>query len=87
MMKFWNRGKVKVVYIGVGKEEAMKRNLLLGRTDDTKAGIAKRFDEYVNNVVPAMNYFKGKAGYTILTINCEQSVEDVHKDIIKSLGF
>ena len=31
--------------------------------DDTDAGIAKRFDEYINNVVPALNYFKGKENY------------------------
>jgi adenylate kinase family enzyme len=49
--------------------------------------LKKRFDEYVNNVVPAMNYFKDKTGYTIYTINGEQSVEDVHKDIIKELNF
>jgi adenylate kinase len=87
MMKFFKHDKVNVVYIEVGKEEAMKRNLLRGRNDDTKEGIEKRFDEYVNNVIPAMNYFKGKSGYTIYTINGEQSVEQVHQDIIKALGY
>ena len=87
MMKFYRRENVKVVYIEVGKTEAMKRNLLRGRHDDTKGGIEKRFDEYMNKVVPAMNYFKDKAGYTIYTINGEQSVLDVHKDILKALGF
>ncbi len=87
MMRFYQRQDVKIVYIEVGKEEAMKRNLLRGRVDDTKEGIEKRFDEYVNNVVPAMNYFKGKEGYEIYTINGEQSREDVHKDIIKALNF
>lgn len=87
MMKFFKRGEVKIVYIEVGKEEAMKRNLLRGRHDDTKEGLEKRFDEYVNNVVPAMNYFKNKPGYTVYTINGEQSVENVHRDIIKALGF
>ncbi|PJC49654.1 50S ribosomal protein L18 [Candidatus Nomurabacteria bacterium CG_4_9_14_0_2_um_filter_32_10] len=52
-----------------------------------KEGIAKRFDEYKNNVIPAMNYFKDKKDYTIYTINGEQSVEDVHKDIINKLGY
>lgn len=87
MMKFFKRDNVKIIYIEVGKEEAMKRNLLRGRNDDTEAGIAKRFDEYVNNVIPAMNYFNGKENYTIYTINGEQSVENVHKDIIKALNF
>jgi adenylate kinase len=87
MMKFYKRENVKIIYIEVGKEEAMKRNLLRGRHDDTEEGIAKRFQEYVNNVIPAMNYFKDKENYTIYTINGEQTVEAVHKDIIKALGY
>lgn len=87
LAKFFKREQVKIIYIELSKEEAMKRNLLRGRADDTKEGIEKRFDEYVNNVVPAMEYFRGKDGYTIYTINGEQSIEDVHKDIIKALGY
>jgi adenylate kinase family enzyme len=87
MIKFFERDHVDIIYIEVGKEEAMKRNLLRGRADDTPEGIEKRFDEYLNSVVPAMNYFKGKDKYTIYTINGEQSVENVHKDIIKALRF
>jgi len=87
MMNWYKRNDIKIIYIEVGKEEAMKRNLLRGRHDDTEEGLAKRFDEYVNNVIPAMNYFKGKTGYKIYTINGEQSVENVHRDIIKALGF
>ncbi|MCE9585518.1 nucleoside monophosphate kinase [Candidatus Nomurabacteria bacterium] len=84
-MQFFKRDKIKIIYIEVGREEAMKRNLLRGRNDDTKEGLEKRFDEYVNNVVPSMNYFKNKNNYEIFSINGEQSVEDVHKDIIKAL--
>lgn len=87
MLTFFQRSDVKIVYIELSKEEAMKRNLVRGRKDDTKEGIEKRFDEYVNKVVPAMNYFKGKAGYTIYTVNGEQSIGDVQKDIIKALGL
>ena len=87
MMKFFKRDEIKIIYIKISEEEAIKRNLLRGRHDDTKEGIAKRFDEYVNNVVPSMNYFKDKTGYTIYTINSEQSREDVFKDIIKALNF
>ncbi len=87
MMKFFSREKIKIVYIELSEQEAMKRNLLRGRVDDTEEGLKKRFDEYVNNVVPAMNYFKDKAGYEVYTINGEQSIEDVHKDIIRALGI
>lgn len=87
MMGFFKRDNVKIIYIELSEEEAMKRNLLRGRHDDTKEGLKKRFDEYKNNVIPAMNYFKDKKNYEIYTINGEQSIEGVHKDIIKALGF
>lgn len=87
MVKFFNRSDVKIIYIELGKEEAMKRNLLRGRADDTKEGIEKRFDEYITKVVPSMNHFKGKENYTIHTINGEQTIESVHRDIIKALEY
>ena len=65
----------------------MKRNLLRARADDTKEGLTRRIEEYKNNVIPAMNYFKHKKNYEICTINGEQSREDVYKDMIKALGF
>lgn len=87
MDKFFHRGNIKIIYIELSKEEAMKRNLARGRADDTEEGLAKRFNEYVNNVVPSMKYFDGKDGYEVFTINGQQSIEDVHKDIIKALGI
>ena len=86
-MKFYNREKVEIIYIDLDKEEATKRMMLRARADDTEEGISKRFDEYVNNVIPSMNYFKDKKGYTIHVINGKQSIEEVHYDIIKSLNI
>jgi adenylate kinase family enzyme len=87
MMNFYKRENIKIIYIEVGKEEAMRRNLLRARHDDTKEGITRRFHEYENNVLPAMNYFRDKENYKIYTINGEQSKESVFKDIIKALNF
>ena len=87
MTEFYKRGDIKIIYIELGKEEAMRRNLLRGRADDTKEGIEKRFDEYMNKVVPSMEYFKNKEHCTIYTVNGEQSIDDVHKDIIHKLGY
>jgi len=87
MMKSYGCENVKIIYIELSEEEALKRNLLRGRHDDTPEGLAKRFEEYRNNVIPAMNFFKGKAGYEIFTINGEQSIEAVHQDIIKALNI
>ncbi|MCM2339047.1 MAG: nucleoside monophosphate kinase [Burkholderiales bacterium] len=87
MISFFKREDVNIIYIEVGKEEAVKRMKLRNRHDDTEEGIAKRFNEYINNVVPAMNYFKDKENYKIYIINGEQTVEEVHKDIVKALNF
>lgn len=85
MMKFYKRDNVKIIYIELSKEESVKRLQLRSRPDDTKEGIETRFREYEENVLPAMNYFKDK--YEIFHIKGEQSIEDVHKDILKALGF
>ena len=87
MVKFYNRKDVKIIYIEISKEEATKRMKLRGRHDDTDEGIAKRFEEYTENVIPSMNYFKDKENYKIYTINGEQPVGDVHKEIISVLGI
>src|SRR3989338_10136819 len=55
-MDFYSRSDISIVYIKLSKEEATKRMKLRGRSDDTDLGIAQRFDEYVNNILPAMNY-------------------------------
>jgi adenylate kinase family enzyme len=87
MMKFFKRDEVAIVYIEVGKEESIRRNKLRARADDTDAGLESRYNEYMTKVIPAMNYFKDKPGYTIYTINGEQSIEDVHKELITKLAL
>jgi len=86
LMKFYNRNDAIVVYIELDKEEATKRMKLRGRADDTDEGISNRFDEYTKNVIPSMDYFKDKEGYNILTINGNQSIEEVHKEIINKIN-
>lgn len=86
-MKFYNRENVHVINIELSKEEAIKRMKLRGRSDDTDEGIAKRIEVYEKDVIPSMNYFKGKPGYTIHTINGDQTIENVFNDIVKSLNL
>jgi adenylate kinase len=86
-IKFYGRDEVHIIYIELEKAEATRRMKLRGRSDDSDEGIAKRFEVYENDVIPAMNYFKDKTGYTIHTINGEQTKEDVHNEIIKKLGL
>ncbi len=87
MMNFFRRSKIQIIYIELSKEEAMKRNLLRGRSDDNEETIKKRFDWYYSNVIPTINSFEGKSGVTMHKINGEQPIENVHNDIIKSLNI
>lgn len=85
-MSYFGRENVKIIYITLSESEAMKRNLARGRADDTEEGLKRRFDEYKNNVVPAMNFLKEK-GMQVIEINGEQSIEAVHADILKALNL
>ena len=53
-MNYYGRKDIKIIYIDLSKEEATKRMKLRARHDDTDEAIEKRFEEYMNNVVPAM---------------------------------
>lgn len=85
-LEFYKRPLAEIVYIEVSKDEAVKRMKLRGRSDDTEQGIVERFSIYENSVLPAMRYLEEK-GCIIHTINGEQSIEGVHEDIKKALGF
>lgn len=56
-----------------------------GRVDDTPEGIERRIQEYKDNVVPSMEYFRNKEGYQIFKINGEQAMDRVFEDIINVL--
>ena len=85
-MQFYKRENIEIVYIEVSKEEVVKRMKLRGRSDDTDEGINRRFFEYETNVIPAMQDLE-KRGYKLHKINGEQSVEAVHEEVKKALGF
>lgn len=87
IMHFFKRDNIKIIYLKLSQEESVKRNLLRGRHDDNEETLKKRFEEDMNKVIPAMEYFKNKEGYEIYTINGEQTVEEVFKDIISSLNL
>lgn len=77
------KGRVKVLNVEISAKEAMIRLLKRGRHDDNRKNIEVRLRWYRDEVVPALKYFK-QEGLRI-DINGEQSIEDVHKEILKKL--
>lgn len=57
---------------------------LITRVDDNPEAINKRLDYFDERVVPAIDFYE-KQG-RLIRINGEQSIEDVFKDIIKSIN-
>jgi|SRR3989344_5531314 len=57
---------------------------LVTRALDTEETIKKRLDVYRSETMPVFDWMKGE-GYNIIEINGEQTIEDVHRDILNKL--
>jgi len=86
-LRFFERSSSHIVFIDVNKEESKRRLLERNRKDDTEQGINNRLSWYEERVKPAIDIFKNDDFYTFHHINGEQSPEDVHTDIVASLGI
>jgi adenylate kinase len=83
-LKFLEREKnTYFLLIHISEKEALKRLPKRGRADDEIKDIKKRFRIYRQRTIPAINYFKKY--YRLITINGEQSIENVFKDILKAI--
>lgn len=84
-IKFYKIKNPYVIHINVSREKATEMMKARGRKDDTEDSIKARLDWFEKDVVPPMEYFKNSEHYTFLDINGEQSIEDVHKDILEKI--
>lgn len=87
MRQYFKWGTPKIIFIDISEDESVKRLLSRGRHDDSEEGIKQRIAEYKNNVLPALEHLQSLGEYEFYTINGEQSVEEVHSDILKALGL
>ncbi len=56
------------------------------RTDDTDDGMKKRLAWFATEVMPVIEYFKNNTNYTSLTINGDQTIEEVAAEIQSKLN-
>lgn len=85
-LSFLQRKKnTKFFLIDISEKEAQKRLIKgrRGRSDDDPRDIKKRFKIYRQRTIPALDYFK-KQGL-LFKINGEQTIENVFKDILKTI--
>jgi len=86
-LKFYKIKNPTVIYLNVSRKRAFELLKGRGRKDDTDEYINNRLDWFDENVVPAMDYFKNDGYATFVDINGEQSIEEVHTDVLKALGL
>ncbi len=86
-LQFYERKKPIVLSINVSPEWATDRLEERGRVDDKAAEIKRRMEWYEKNVLPALNHFKNNPYYKFIEINGEQTIEEVHKEILEKIGI
>ncbi|MEK7193012.1 MAG: nucleoside monophosphate kinase [Patescibacteria group bacterium] len=84
---FYGRSKPIILYVNVSRGWSEIRLTARGRADDRRVGdIKKRLDWFDNDVVPAIEWYRNNPKYFFCNINGEQSIEEVHQEIISKLG-
>ena len=87
MFSFFKLEKPWIIYLDVPLEESVKRLMLRKRADDTEEDIRKRLSWYETEVKPALEHFRGRNDVTVLDIDGNRSIEDIHQDIIAKVGL
>lgn len=86
---YFKDGAEKVIYLKVSDDEALKRLSFRNgdggkREDETPAAVAKRIESFHKFTEPVLDYYRKKD--MLAEIDGEQSIEQIHQDILKSLG-
>lgn len=84
-MKFYKITKPFILYVKTSEDWSFDRMKERGRKDDSDEYIRSRLKWFDWNVVPALAYFYDNKDYNFFEINGEQSIEDVHREIISKI--
>lgn len=86
-IKFYKRENPFVISINVSNAWATDRLKGRGRSDDDDEQIKKRLEWYEQNVIPTIEYFKNNPYYRFISVNGEQTIEEVHKELMEKIGL
>ncbi|MDO8660180.1 MAG: hypothetical protein Q7K54_06340, partial [Candidatus Parcubacteria bacterium] len=84
---FYNIEKPNIILMNVSKDLSFARMMERKRADDTPEKIQNRLDWFEKDVAPAIDFFRDKDRYNFVEINGEQTIEEVHKEIMSKLGY
>ena|SRR3989344_1812899 len=86
-LKFYKREKLFIVHINVKRGWAFDRLMARKRADDNADDINARLDWFESEVSKSLAYYAGNPDYKVLDINGEQTIEEVHEEIVEKLLF
>ena len=84
-MEFYGRRNVIPVFLETSEEWSTQRLSDRGRNDDSLKSIKERMAYFEKDVVPVIDYYNGKSRHKLTRINGEQSVEEVHREILEKV--
>lgn len=83
VLNWFGRQDVKVILVDITEDEAVKRLLKRGRTDDTKESVRERLHWFNTDALPAIEYYE-KSG-RLIKIDGLGSVEEIHERVKQAL--
>ena len=83
---FYGFGEIYVIHLDITREETKRRLAVRGRLDDINPeDVDKRLEWFDNEVSPVIDFYIDNPRYKYVHINGEQSVDEIHKEIIKKV--
>ena len=84
-MEFYSRRNVIPIFLETSEEWSTQRLSDRGRNDDSLKSIKERMAYFEKDVVPVIDYYSGKSRHKLTRVNGEQSVEEVHREILEKV--
>jgi adenylate kinase family enzyme len=92
---------IKIIHLSITKEEMKKRAFNRNRNDDTEESLERRYQFYINHVLPCIDYLKENLGASYVslidahqpaynqdgTLNIAASIGNVTLSVLQALGL
>ncbi len=84
---FYKRENVFPILLDVSYEWSTERLRARGRFDDTDERIRNRLEYFGKYVQPAIDYYEKESKNKLVRVNGEQTIEEVHQEIMRKINL
>ena len=86
-LNFFERHEVHIINLDTPEEVVRERMYSRARADDTEASIEERLRWYREDTLPVLDYYRSRPHTDVHDINGTDTVEGVHRAILKALSI